>query len=137
MPAYSALAYLGSEDLLRKPWIRMQSSRISQPNLSHLRQQNHDRSRTRSSSAIRVNEATIDRACKAIRPSTAKKPRSIAHAKQLGYPRQRTHVAADGRAALRARSIVGLLPRMAEVFSCAILDDCVRKLRIRGLRARS
>ena len=46
----------------------------------------------------------------------AKKPRSIAHVKQLGHPRQRTHVAADGRTALRARSIVGLLPRVAEVF---------------------
>ena len=56
-----------------------------------------------------------DRATKP-RPSAVKKPRSIAHAKQLGHPLQRTHVAADGRAALRARSIVGLLPRMAEVW---------------------
>ena len=56
-----------------------------------------------------------DRATKP-RPSAAKKPRSIAHAKQLGHPLQRTHVDADGRAAFRARSIVGLLPRMAEVW---------------------
>ena len=81
-----------------------------------------------------------DRATKP-RPSTAKKPRSIAHAKQLGHPLQRTHVAADGRAAFRARSIVGLLPRMAEVW----LRDPRRLLadprfaqqnpRIRGLRS--
>ena len=88
----------------------------TQPNLGHLRQQTHDRSRTQSSSAIRVNEATIDRTRKAVRSSAAKKPRSIAHAKQLGHPLQRTHVAADGRAVLRARSIVGLLTRMAEVW---------------------
>ena len=43
-------------------------------------------------------------------------PQSIAHAKQLGHPRQRGFVAADGRAALRARSIVASLPRMAEVW---------------------
>ena len=37
-------ANLGSEDLLCKPRIRMQSSRIAQPNLGHPRQQTHDRS---------------------------------------------------------------------------------------------
>ena len=179
-----AHANLGSEDLLRKPRIRTQSSGIAQPNLGHLRQQTHDRSRmqsnfslrkprihtqssgiaqpnfghprqqthdrsrTQSSSAIRVIEATIDHTRKAVRPSAAKKPQSIAHAKQLGHPLQRTHVAADGRAALRARSIVGLLPRMAEVwlrdprrlradprFACAILG-LLRKSRIRGLRSK-
>ena len=49
------------------------------------------------------------------RPSAATNPRSIAHAKQLGHPRQRGFVVADGRAALRARSIVASLPRMAEL----------------------
>ena len=83
--------------------------------LGHPRQRSHDQSRTQSSSAICVNEATIDRARKAARPSAAKEPRSIAHAKQLGHQLQRTHVAADGRAALRARSIVGLLPWLAEL----------------------
>ena len=105
-----------SSFLLHKPRIRTQSSGIAQPNLGHPRQQTHDRSCMQSSSAIHVNEATIDCTGKAVRPSTAKKPRSIAHAKQLGHLLQRTHVAADGRAALRAQSIVGLLPRMAEVW---------------------
>ena len=45
--------------------------------------------RVRSSSATPVNEATIDRARKAVRPSAAKKPRSIAHGKQLGHPRRK------------------------------------------------
>ena len=84
-------ANLGSKDLLRKPRIRTQSSRIAQPNLGHPRQQTHDQSRKQSSSAIGGNEAKIDRASKAARPSAAKKPRSIAHAKQLGHPRKRTH----------------------------------------------
>ena len=91
---------IGSEDLLRKPRIHKQSSRIAQPNLSHPRQQTHDRSRKRSSSAIRRNEPTTfylyiflheqytDRARKTVRPSAAKKPRTIAHAKQLAHLRQ-------------------------------------------------
>ena len=83
----------------------------------------------------------------------------------LGHPRRRSHnrsrpcvidcgfVDADGRAALRARSIVGLLPRMAEVwlrrdprilradprFAQQIRGSevCTANPRIRGLRARS
>ena len=85
-----ARANIGSADLLRKPRIHMQSSRIAQPNLGHPRQQTHDRSRKRSSSAIRRNEATTYRARKAVRPSATKKSRMIAHAKQLAHPRQRS-----------------------------------------------
>ena len=66
--------------LLCKPRIRMQSSRITQPNLGHPRQQTHDRSRTQTCA---INCGFVD---------------------------------ADGRAALHARSIVGLLPRVAEVW---------------------
>ena len=75
-------ANLGSELLRNNPRIAHANlgSRIVQPNLGHPWQQTHNRSRMQSSSAIRVNEATID------------------------------------RARLRARSIVGLLPRMAEVW---------------------
>ena len=36
----------------------------------------------------------------------------------------------DGRAALRARSIVGLLPQMAE-FGCAIIEDCGSEVCVR------
>ena len=79
-------ANLGPADLLRKPRIHTQSSRIAQPNLGHPRQQTHDRSCKRSSSAIRRNEATSDRARKAVRPSAAKKPRTITHTKQLAHP---------------------------------------------------
>ena len=78
-------ANLGPADLLRKPRIHTQSSRIVQPNLGHPQQQTHDRSRKRSSSAIRRNEATSDRA-QSSSPSAAKKPRTIAHAKQLAHP---------------------------------------------------
>ena len=46
-------ANLGSAILLRKPRIRTQSSGIAQPNLGHLRQQTHDRSRTQSSFLLR------------------------------------------------------------------------------------
>ena len=123
-----------SSFLLHKPRIRTQSSGIAQPNLGHPRQQTHDRSRTQSSSAIRVNEATIDCTRKAVRPFAAKKPRSIAHAKQLGHPLQRTHVAAVRMAELfcmRDRSWVCC--REWPRFGCAILDDCVR---IRGLRSK-
>ena len=83
---------LGSADLLRKPRIHTRSSRIAQPNLSHPRQQTHDRSRKRSSSAIRRNKATTDCARKAVRPSAAKKPQTIEHAKQLAHSRQRSTI---------------------------------------------
>ena len=85
-------------------------------------------------SAIRGNKPTIDRACKAARPSASTKPRSIAHAKQLDHPLQRTHVAAAQMAELfcvRDRSWVCC--RRWPRFGCAILDDCVR---IRGLRSK-
>ena len=84
-----AHANIGSEDLLHKPRIHTQSSRIAQPNLGYPRQQTHDRSRKRSSSAIRRNEATTDRTRKAVRPFAAKKSQTIAHAKQLTHSRQR------------------------------------------------
>ena len=77
-------ANLRSKVLLRKPRIHMQSTRIAKPNLSHPRQQTHDRSHKQNSSAIHSNKATIDRTSKAARPSTEKKPRLIAYTKQLG-----------------------------------------------------
>ena len=84
-------ANLGSEDLLRKPQIRTQSSRIAQPNLGHPRQQTHDRSRTQSSSAY-----------------ASTKPRSIAHAKQLGH---RGKEATIDRARKSARPFAAMNPR--------------------------
>ena len=66
-----------SRILLRKPRIHTQSSRIAQPNLSHQQQQTQDRSRTQSSSAIRINDGTIDRTRKAVWPSAEEKPRLI------------------------------------------------------------
>ena len=126
-----------SSFLLRKPRIRTQSSRIAQPNLGHPRKQTHNRSRTQSSSAIRVNEATIDCTRKAVRPSAAKKPRSIVHAKQLGYPLQRTHVAAARMAELFCvRDRLRVCCRGCPRFGCAILDDCVRIRGLRGLRSK-
>ena len=145
-------ANLGSADLLRKPRIRTQSSRIAQPNLGHPRQQTHDRSRTQSSSAY-----------------ASTKPRSIAHAKQFGHPRQRSYDRSRTQSSSTIRGNEPTLPRMAELlcvrdrswvccrgwtrFGCAILDDslrirglrskirgsevCAANLRIRGLRARS
>ena len=118
-------ANLGSELLRNNP-------RIAHANLGSARNLLGSRNQT---SAIRGNKPTIDRARKAVRPSAAKKPRSIAHAKQLGHPLQRTHVAAARMAELffvRDRSWVCC--RRWPRFGCAILDDCVR---IRGLRARS
>ena len=130
-------ANLRSVDLLRKPQIHTQSSRIAQPNPGHPWQQTHDRLRKRSSSTIHRNEATTDRARKAIQPSAAKshershskaahpstatkhsRTRSRAHtpALQATMVNHRGFVATDGRAALRALSIVGLLPRMAEIW---------------------
>ena len=130
-----AHANIGSEDLLRKPQIHTQSSRIAQPNSGHPWQQTHDRLRKRSSSAIHRNEATTDRARKAVRPSAAKvhershsspirgnEAQSIAQSRthtpalQATMVNHRGFVATDGRAALRALSIVGLLPRMAEIW---------------------
>ena len=67
-------ANTGSEDLLRKPRIHTQSSRIAQPNLGHPRQQ-----------------PTIDRASEAARPSAETKPQPIARAKQFDLLRQRSH----------------------------------------------
>ena len=84
-------ANLGSADLLRKPQIRTQSSRIAQPNLGHPRQQTHDRSRTQSSSAY-----------------ASTKPRSIAHAKQLGH---RGKEATIDRARKSARPSAAMNPR--------------------------
>ena len=130
-------ANLRSVDLLRKPQIHTQSSRIAQPNPGYPWQQ-----------------TTIDCASEAARPSTETKPQPIARTKQFDLLRQRSHerlhskaahpsaatkhnrsrsrahttalqatmanhrgfVATDGRAALRAILIVGLLPRMAEIW---------------------
>ena len=158
-----AHANLGSEDLLRKPRIRMQSSRIAQPNLGHPRQQTHDRSRTQSSLAIHGNVGSLQRMAKLL----CVRDRSWLLLCR-GWPNcfactiDRGFVDADDRAALRARSIVGLLPRMAKVwlrvaadgrglvaccrgwprFGCAIPEDCVRadprfSLQKAALRARS
>ena len=65
--------------------------RIAHANLGSARTLLESRNQT---STIRVNKPTIDRARKAARPSVSTKPQSITHAK----------------------SIVGLLPRMAEVW---------------------
>ena len=130
-------ANLGSADLLRKPRIHTQSSRIAQPNLGHPWQ-----------------KTAIDRASEASRPFAETKPQLIVCVKQFDLLRQRSHershaqaarpsaatkhdrsrscartstlqatvvndcgfVATDGQAALRAQSIVGLLPRMAEIW---------------------
>ena len=142
-----------SSFLLRKPRIHTQSSGIAQPNLGHPRQQTHDRSRTQSSSAIRVNGAAIDRTRKAVRPSAAKKPRSIAHEKQLGHPRQRNHdrshaqsssairgkEATIDRARKAARPSAATNPRCRgwpSCFACAI-DHGLVAADGRGLVARS
>ena len=120
--------------LLRKPRIRTQSSRIAQPNLSYPRQQTHDRSRTQSSSAIRGNVGSLQRMAELL----CVRDRSwlLCHGWTNCFACEidRGFVDTDGRAALHARSIVGLLPRMAEVwlrdprrlradtrFACAIL----------------
>ena len=104
-----AHANIGSEDLLRKPRIHTQSSRIAQPNLGHPWQQTHDRSRKRSSSAIRRNETTTDHARKAVRPSASKKPRTIAHAKQLDHPQQRSTIDRAVAHALRLCSLQAMM----------------------------
>ena len=133
----------------------MQSSGIAQPNLGHLRQQTHDRSRTQSSfllhkSRIRTQSSGI------AQPN-------------LGHPRQRSHDRSRMQSSSAIRCNEPTLPRMAELlcvrdrswvccrgwprFGCAILDDCVQiqglrskirgsevcaaNPRIRGLRARS
>ena len=117
--------------LLRKPRIRTQSSRIAQPNLGHPRQQTHDRSRTQSSLAIRGNVGSLQRMAELL----CVRDRSWLLFCR-GWPNcfactiDRGFVDADGRAALRARSIVGLLTRMAGVWLRVAADG-------RGLVVRS
>ena len=119
---------------------------------------NDDRSYKQSSSVIRSkeatiayakqlvhsrNEPTIDRACTWTPYSLGNDQRTRFHNQSWLLCRRqpicfrcvidRGFVDSDGRAALRTRSIVGLLPRMAGL-GCGILEDCVR---IRGLPARS
>ena len=102
-------ANLGSEDLLCKPRIRG----CYCANLGSAR--NHLGSRNQTS-AIHGNKPTIDRARKAARPSTATWvrcsgwPSCFACAIDRGF-----FFAADGRTALRVRSIVASLMRMAEL----------------------
>ena len=137
---------LRSVDLLRKPQIHTQSSRIAQSNPGHPCQQTHDRLRKRSSSAIHRNEATTDRARKAVRPSAAKS-HERSHSKAAHPSAATKHNRSRSRAHTlrlcrqRWLTIVGSLPRMAELlceryrswvccrgwprFGCAILDDCV------------
>ena len=120
------IAHANLRSLLRKPWIH-RFYYVTQTSDRH----NHLGSRIQTW-AIRGSKPTIDRASKAARPFAAKKPRSIAHAKQLGYSRgdhgfvacragmrslpiDRGFVAADVRAAWRAQSIVVSLPGMAEL----------------------
>ena len=88
-----AHANLGSEDLLHKPRIHGFCCADLGSARNHLGSRNQ-------TSAIRGNKPTIDRSRKTAWPSV---------------PRQREFVAADGRAALRTRSIVASLPRMAEL----------------------
>ena len=113
-------ANIGSEDLLRKPQIHTQSSRIAQPNPGHPRQQTHDRLRKRSSSAIHRNEATTDRARKAVRPSAAKS-HERSHSKAAHPSAATKHNRSRSRAHTlrlcrqRWLTIVGSLPRMAEL----------------------
>ena len=101
--------------LLRKPRIRAlhNNPRIANANLGSAR--NHLGSRNETS-AIRGNKPTIDRARKAARPSAATWVRCRGWPSCFACAIDRGFVDADGRAALRAPSIVGLLPRMAEVW---------------------
>ena len=87
---------LGSEDLLRKPLIRG----FCCANLGSARNLLGSRSQT---SAIRGKEATIDRACKATRPSAATNPRCHGWPSCFACAINRGFVAADGRG-LVARS---------------------------------
>ena len=113
-------ANIGSEDLLRKPQIHTQSSRNAQPNLGHPWQQTHDRLCKRSSSAIHRNEATTDRARKAVRPSAAKSHERL-HSKaahpSTATEHNRTHSRALTLWLCRQRwlTIVGSFPRMVEL----------------------
>ena len=134
------------------PRIRTQSSRIMQPNLGHPRQQTHDRLRSQSSSAIRGNEPTIiNHRCLQSRSACAIDRASLPQMGELlACAIVRGLFAAEGRTALRTRSVVASFLRMAELlrlhdrswvcccgwsrFGCAILDDC---LWIRGLRSKS
>ena len=124
-----AHANLGSEDLLRKPRIHTQSSRIAQPNLGHpqillriiiiitiylliiiVASRAGVRARLRDRSCF---FAADGRAASRVRSFVGSLPQKVellcAH-DRCGF------VSADGRAASLARSIVGLLPRMAEVW---------------------
>ena len=113
-------ANLGSPDLLCKPRIHTQSSRIAQPNLGHPWQQTHDRLRKRSSSAIHRNEAITDRTCKVVRPSAAKS-HERSHSKAAHPSTATKHNRSRSRAHTlrlcrqRWLTIVGSLPRMAEL----------------------
>ena len=111
-----AHANVGSKDLLCKPRIRTQSSRIAQPNLGHPWQQTHNRLCKQSSSAIHGNVGSLPQMAELL--CVRDRLWLLCH----GWPNcfacaiDRSFVDTDGRAALRARSIVGLLPRMAEVW---------------------
>ena len=106
-------AYLGSEDLLRKPRIRGFCCANLGFTGNHLGSCNQ-------TSSIRGNKPTIDRARKAAPPSAA----TWVHCR--GWPScfacaiDRSFFAADGLTALRARSIVASLTRMPSCFACAI-----------------
>ena len=97
-PPRIAHAYLGSEDLLRKP-------RICGFCCANLGFAGNHLGSLNQTSSIRGNKPTIDRARKL---------------NQLRHPRQRGFIAANGRADLHARSIVASLPRWPNCFACAI-----------------
>ena len=108
-----AHANLGSEDLLRKPRIRG----FYCANLGFAG--NHLGSRNQTS-AIRGNKPTIDRARKAAPPSAATWVHCRGWSSCFACAIDRSFFAADGRTALRARSIVASLTRMPSCFACAI-----------------
>ena len=86
--------------------------RICCANLGSAR--NHLGSRNQTS-AIHGNKPTIDRARKAARPSTATWVRCSGWPSCFACSINRGFVDADGRAALRVRSIVASLPWMSEL----------------------
>ena len=112
---------------------------IAHSNLGSAR--NHLGSRNQTA-AIRGNKPTIDRARKAARPSAATWVRCSGWPSCFACSIDRGFFAADGRTALRVRSTVASLTRMAELlcvldrswvccrgwprFGCAIPEDCVR-----------
>ena len=144
-------------DLLRKPQIHTQSSRIAQPNprsiaqakqLGHPQKRSHNRSRAQSCSTFCGKEPrTI--AQQSSSPIHSNEAQSIAQSRthtpslQATMVNHRGFVATYGRAALRALSIVGLLPRMAEIWLRNPRGLCVnprlaqQNLRIRGLCSKS